>query len=182
MQTDNPGDVQLCKSGTRVSSVHRNEVSNLRQAIYYYPNGVVPLLSTRQSHYEIHHDLLPFPLGNLQRLQQTCWPLMLSLDTLIGVANSHILYNRTLHPIPLESFLKIIVHLGTAWMNRVSCIMSLTQNQLPEILHIWHTEPILIPQGTLTILSEMRSLAFLEQLPDLLKLLILTLLLSDLCL
>ena len=180
MQTYYPGDIQLCKSSTEVSSLHWNEVSNLCQAIYYYPNGVVPLLSTRQSHYEIHRDLLPFPLGNLQRLQQTCWPLMLSLDTLTGVANSHVLYNRMLHPIPPESFLKIIVHLGTAWMKRVSCIMSLTQNQLPEIIHIWHTEPILIPQGTLIILSEMRSFALLEQLPDLLKLLIFLLMLPDL--
>src|SRR6185312_5016878 len=87
-----------------------------------------------------------------------------------------------LHPIPLEAFLEIIVHLGTARMNRVSCIMSLTQNQLPEILHVWHTDPILVPQGTLIILSEMRSLALLEKLTDLLQLLIFFLMLPDLCL
>src|SRR6185312_7547136 len=87
-----------------------------------------------------------------------------------------------LHPIPPETFLEIIVHLGTARMNRVSCIMSLTQNQLPEILNIWHTDPVLVPQGILIILSEMRSLAFLEQLTDLLQLLIFLLMLLDLCL
>ena len=27
-------------------------------------------------------------------------------------------------------------------MNRVTCIMGLTQNQLPEIIHIWYTAPI----------------------------------------
>src|SRR6185312_15061193 len=91
MQTDNPGDIQLCKSGTGVSSVHRNEVSNLRQTVHYYPYRVVPLLSTRQSHYEIHRDLLPFPLGNLQRLQQTGWPLMICLHTLTCVTDGHIL-------------------------------------------------------------------------------------------
>jgi hypothetical protein len=37
--------------------------------------------------------------------------------------------------------------------------MSLTQDQLPEILHIWHTYPALVPQGTLIILSEMRCFA-----------------------
>jgi hypothetical protein len=56
-------------------------------------------------------------------------------------------------------FLEIIVHLGTARMNRVSCIMSLTQYQLPEILHIWHTDPVLVPQGTLIIISEMRRVS-----------------------
>src|SRR6185312_3056994 len=107
---------------------------------------------------------------------------MLCLDTLTGVANSHVLCNGTLHPIPPETFLKIIVHLGTARMNRISYIMSLTQNQLPEILHIWHTDPVLVPQGTLIILSEIKSLAFLEQLTDLLQLLIIFLMLPDLCL
>jgi hypothetical protein len=69
MQTDNPGDVQLCESSTRVGSVHQNEVSNLRQPIHYYPYGVVPFLSTRQANNEVHSDFLPFPLWNLQRLQ-----------------------------------------------------------------------------------------------------------------
>ena len=78
--------------------------------------------------------------------------------------------------------LKIIVHLSTARMNRVSRIMSLTQNQLPEIIPLWHTNPVLVPQGTLIIFSEMRSLAFLEQLTDLLQLLIFLLMLPDLCL
>src|SRR6185312_17454384 len=68
MQADNPRDVQLSKSSTGVSSVHWNEVSNLHQTIYYYPYGVVPFLSTRQSNNEVHGDFLPFPLWNLQRL------------------------------------------------------------------------------------------------------------------
>ena len=50
--------------------------------------------------------------------------------------------------------------------------MSLTQDQLPEILHIWHTDPVLVPQGTLIILSKMWGLALLEQLTNLLQLLI----------
>ena len=78
--------------------------------------------------------------------------------------------------------LKIIVHLSTARMNRVSRIMSLTQNQLPEIIPLWHTNPVLVPQSTLIILSEMRSLDFLEQLTNLLQLLIFLLMLPDLCL
>jgi hypothetical protein len=59
--------------------------------------------------------------------------------------------------------------------------MSLTQNQLPEILYIWHTYPALVPQGNLIILSEMRCFAHLEQITDLLQLLIFFLMLPDLC-
>src|SRR6185312_2833965 len=87
-----------------------------------------------------------------------------------------------LHPIPPEVFLEVIIHLRTTRMNGIRCIMSLTQDQLPEILHIWHTDPVLVPQGTLLILSEMRSLAFLEQLTNLLQFLIFLLMLPDLCL
>src|SRR4029078_6390008 len=68
MQEENPRDVQLRKSGTGVSSVHWNEVSNLRQSIHYYPYRVVPFLSTRQSNNEVHSDFLTFPLWNPQRL------------------------------------------------------------------------------------------------------------------
>jgi hypothetical protein len=60
--------------------------------------------------------------------------------------------------------------------------MSLTQNQLSEILYIWHTYPALVPQGTLIILSEMRCFANLQQFTDLLQLLIFFLMLPDLCL
>jgi hypothetical protein len=69
MQIDDPGEVQLCESSTGVGSVHRNEVGNFRQSIHYYPYGVVPFLSSRQSNDEVHSDLLPFPLWNLQWLQ-----------------------------------------------------------------------------------------------------------------
>src|SRR6185295_5874070 len=105
---------------------------------------------------------------------------MLSLDTLACVTNSHVLCHRTLHPIPPETFLQIIIHLRAARMNRVSCIMGLTQNQLPKIMHIWNTDPILVPQGTLIILSKMRSLALSEQLTNLLQLLVIFLMLPDL--
>jgi hypothetical protein len=111
-----------------------------------------------------------------------CWPLMLCLDTLTGVTDSHVLCNGTLHPIPPESFLEVIIHLRAAQMNGICCIMSLTQNQLPKILYIWHTYPALVPQGTLIILSEMRCFANLEQFTDLLQLLIFFLMLPDLCL
>ena len=57
--------------------------------------------------------------------------------------------------------------------------MGLTQNQLPEILHIWHTDPVLVPQGTLIILSKMWGLALLEQLTNLLQLLIIFLMLPE---
>jgi hypothetical protein len=67
-------------------------------------------------------------------------------------------------------------------MNGIRRIMSLAQDQLPEIRYIWHTYPTLVLQGTLIIFSEMRCLANLEQFTDLLQLLIFFLMLPDLCL
>jgi hypothetical protein len=81
-----------------------------------------------------------------------------------------------------ELFLEVIIHLRAARINEICYIMSLTQNQLPEILYIWHTYPALVPQGTLIILSEMRRFANLEQFTDLLQLLIFFLMLPGLCL
>jgi hypothetical protein len=60
--------------------------------------------------------------------------------------------------------------------------MSLTQNQLLEILHIWHTYLALVPQGTPIILSEMGCFVNLEQFTDVLQLLIFFLMLPDICL
>jgi hypothetical protein len=105
---------------------------------------------------------------------------MLCLDTLTSVTDSHVLRNGTLHSISPESFLEVVIHLRAARMNGICCIMSLTQDQLPEILHIWHTYPVLVPQGSLIILSKMRCFANLEQFTDLLQLLIFFLMLPDL--
>jgi hypothetical protein len=105
---------------------------------------------------------------------------MLCLVTLTSVTDSHILRNGTLHSIPPESFLEIIIHLRAARMNGICRIMSLTQDQLPEILYIRHTYPALVPQGTLIILSEMRGFTNLKQLTNLLQLLIILLMLPDL--
>jgi hypothetical protein len=91
---------------------------------------------------------------------------MLYLDTLTSVTDGHVLRNGMLHSIPPESFLEVIIHLRAARMDRIHSIMSLTQNQLPEICYIRHTYTTLVPQGTLIILSEMRCLANLEQLAD----------------
>jgi hypothetical protein len=106
---------------------------------------------------------------------------MLCLDTLASFTDSHLLRNGTLHSIPPESFLEIIIHLRAARMNGICRIMSLTQDQLPEIRYIRHTYPTLVPQGTLIILSEMKYLANLKQFTDLLQLFIFFLMLHDLC-
>jgi hypothetical protein len=105
---------------------------------------------------------------------------MLYLDTLTSVADSHILRNGMLHSTPPELFLQIVIHLRAARMNGICRIMSLTQDQLPEVCYIRHTYPALVPQGTLIILSEMRGFANLQQFTDLLQLLIIFLMLPDL--
>jgi hypothetical protein len=100
--------------------------------IHYYPDGVITSTSVRQTDYKVHHNLIPFPLRNLQRLQQTCGSLMLCLDPLTTVAYSHILCYLPFHIVPPESFLQVLVHLFTARVYGISCLMRFLENQFPD--------------------------------------------------
>ena len=41
--------------------------ASLKKAIYDYPNGIVPLLGSRQSDDKVHVDIFPCPLGHGKR-------------------------------------------------------------------------------------------------------------------
>ena len=100
-------------------------MGRLCQTVHYYPYGVITSTSARQTDYEVHSDLIPFPLRNLQRLQQTCRSLMFCFNPLTTVTHSHILCYFPFHTIPPESFLQVLVHLLTIGVYRVCCLMGL---------------------------------------------------------
>src|SRR6187551_881449 len=85
MQAYNPLHVQLCQSGACISGLHWKKVCHLGQAIHNHPNGVKSSLSARQTSDEVHTNFFPLPFRYLQRLEQSCWPLMFSLDSLTCV-------------------------------------------------------------------------------------------------
>jgi hypothetical protein len=55
-----------------------------------HPNGIITSTSARQPDYKVHLDLIPFPLRNLQWLQQTCRSLMFCFNPLTTVTYSAI--------------------------------------------------------------------------------------------
>jgi hypothetical protein len=81
------------------------EMGRLCQMVHYYPDGVITSTSARQTDIKVQSNLIPFPLRNLQRLQQTCMYLMFCFNSLTTVTYSHILCYLPFHPVPPESFL-----------------------------------------------------------------------------
>jgi hypothetical protein len=95
--------------------------------MHCYPDGVITSTIARQTNYKVYPNLIPFPLRNLQRLQQTCSSVMIYLDSLTTVAYSHLLCYLFFHSVPLESFLQVLVHLFAARVYGIRCLMSLLE-------------------------------------------------------
>jgi hypothetical protein len=58
---------------------------------------------------------------------------MFSLNPMASVAQSHMCGHIPLHTVPPVPLLEIVAHLGTAWMDRVSKIVSFSQDSLSEV-------------------------------------------------
>jgi hypothetical protein len=96
-------------------------MSYLGQSVHNYPNEIISILSHRQTDDEIHNNLFPHPLGDLQGLKQSSRSLILALDSLTGVTKGNI----SLHPMPPIGCLEIMVHLIPHLMNGTSGLVSL---------------------------------------------------------
>jgi hypothetical protein len=111
--------------------------------VHYYPVGVVTSSSVGQTDYKVHLNLIPFPLRNLQRLQQTCGSLMFCLDTLTTVASVHILCYLSFHSVLPESLLQVLVHFLTTRVYRICYLMIFLENQFPDRCDVGNAQPIL---------------------------------------
>jgi hypothetical protein len=100
---------------------------------------------------EIHTDFIPFPLRDLQRLQQSSWSLVLCFDPSTTIAHSHMLCDFPLHSVPPEFLLQILIHLLTARVNRISCLMSFLKDQFPNRLDIRNAQAAFEPYHTFCI-------------------------------
>jgi hypothetical protein len=129
-------------------------MSRLCQAVHYYPDGVITSSSARQTDYKVHPNLIPFPMRNRQRLQQTCRPLMLCLDSLTFVTYGNIICDLPFHSVPPESFLQVLVHLLAATVYGISCLMSFLENQLPNRFGVRNTQPIFKPYYAFRVFLE----------------------------
>jgi hypothetical protein len=85
---------------------------------------------------------------------------MFCLDSLTHITQYHMSCNITLHAILPISLLQILIHLGTARMDRISRVMSFLQNLLTKVIHIGHTYPLSEPHRFMFIFCEVRCLAY----------------------
>jgi hypothetical protein len=157
-------------------------MGRLCQTVHYYPDGVITITSARQTDYEIHSDLIPFPLRDLQWLQQTCRSLMFCFNPLTIVTYSHILCFLPFHIVPPESFLQVLVHLLTTRVYSVCYLMSFLENQFPDRFDIENTQSVLEPYHSFCIFTEILAFSVYDQLPDLVDLLIILLTFHDILL
>jgi hypothetical protein len=114
-------------------------------------------LECKATCYKVHPNLIPLPLRNLQRLQQTCGPLMLCIISLTTATYSNILCDLPFHTVSLESFLQVLVHLLTARMYGISCFMGYLEDQLPDRLDIENTQPAFEPYHAIRVVGDLFS-------------------------
>jgi hypothetical protein len=129
-------------------------MGRLCQTVHYYLDGVITSTSAGQTNYKVHPNLIPFPVRNLEWLQQTCGPLMLCLDPLTTAAYNHILGYLSFHSIPPKSFLQVLVHLLATRVYRVRCLMSFLENQFPDRFDVGNAQPILKPHHSFCVFTE----------------------------
>jgi hypothetical protein len=121
---------------------------------HYYPDGVVTSSSAGQTDYKVYPNLIPFPLRNLQWLQQTYMPLMFCHDPLTTVASGHTLCYLPFPIVPPESFLQVLVHLLATRVYRICCLMSFPEIQFPDQFDVGNSQPILEPYHSFCVFME----------------------------
>jgi hypothetical protein len=119
MQTRDARNIQLGILFSLVKVVHWNEMSGLGKSVDDYPDGVKLVAGERQTHNEIHTDVLPFPGRNTQRLQQSRRPHMISLDPSTRVTFRNIVSSLVFHTGPPKLCLTIMIHLCAAWVDGI---------------------------------------------------------------
>src|SRR3954463_1388679 len=124
MEGNNSGHVQVCQLTSRYRLLDRQEMSNLGESVNDDKDGIMTLLRSRKTGDEVHFNLVPFPFKNREWLQSSSRSLMFCFDVTANVTFINITSNVLFHdkaPVPLTN---VLVHLGTATVNRQGCIMS----------------------------------------------------------
>jgi hypothetical protein len=147
MQTRDARNIQLGILFSLVKGVHWNEMSGLGKSVDDYPDGVKLAAGERQTHNEIHTDVLPFLGRNTQRLQQSRMPHMISLDPLTRVAFCNIASSLAFHTGPPELCLQIMIHLCAAWVDEVFGSVSFIKYFIAQTMVLWNHQTILEPES-----------------------------------
>ncbi|TMX04175.1 hypothetical protein EJD97_011193, partial [Solanum chilense] len=129
-----------------VSRLHRDNVGRHSYPVHNNPCGVMLSPSLQNTNHKVHINGLPFPSRNLHNLSKTARLKMYFLNLLTIRTLGHIFFIVLLHDIPLIDLLKILIHIGGTWMYGISGTMGLCNDPGPQIIHIWYTQPVLIPK------------------------------------
>jgi hypothetical protein len=132
-------------------------MSRLGQVVHYNPDGVITGSSARQTEYKVHPNIIPLPLRNLQRLQQTCGPLMLCFNSLTTVTYGHILHDLPFHTVTPESFLQVLVHLLAARVYEIRCLMGFLENQFLDRFDVGKTRLTFNPHYASRVFPEINA-------------------------
>ena len=73
MKTDNLVGVEISQLACRYCLFDRKEVSNLCEAVDHYKDSIIALTGLWKPSNEVHLNIVPFPLRNLQRLENASW-------------------------------------------------------------------------------------------------------------
>src|SRR3954468_10375501 len=103
-------------------------MSNLGESVDDDKDGTMTLLRSRKTGDKVHLNLVPFPFRNREWLQSSSRYLMFCLDATANVILINITNNVLFHvrqPVPLRN---VLVHLGTAGVNRQRGVVSFFRN------------------------------------------------------
>src|ERR1041385_6617385 len=103
--------------------------------------------------------MFPLPFRNSEWLQQSCRSLVFRFHSLADVALGDIQGNFTLHTVPPEQVLQVLIHLSPSRVDGVRCIVSFLQDSELQLLYIWHTQSAIEPKNSVIIYRELRGLA-----------------------
>src|SRR4051812_45821026 len=129
------------------------------QSIHYDPDRVISPTRSRQSGDKVHSNGIPFPLRNLQWLQQSCGSLMSRLDSLTYITLGDIASDFSLHLMPPKLFIQILIHLRSSGVDRIKSIMGNFQNNFFQIRICWYTKASFVPQNSFFVFGESRYFA-----------------------
>jgi hypothetical protein len=97
---------------------------------------------------------------------------VLCFDHLTTIAYGHILCYLPFHTVPLESFLQVLVHLLTARVYGISCLVSFFKNQFLDRCDVGNAQPIFKTHHAFCVLTEIFAFPIYDQLPNLVAFLI----------
>src|SRR3954462_12789941 len=136
------------------------------QSVYYDPDRVISPTRSRQSGDKVHSNGIPFPFRNLQWLQQSSGSLMSFLDSLTYITLGDIASDFSLHLMPPELLLHILIHLRSSGMDTIKSIMSFLQNNFFQLKICWYTKVSFVPQDSFFVFRESGYFAYTDMTLD----------------